>query len=95
MRFGSGVPTHFCPIVFLEAPKIPTAIWGDSLVGLLWGLFKSYGNSQNLSQHLESMRAWIHKGTVQDGAISLWDEDRAHPATGWTHRHRLRTQETP
>jgi len=54
---GSGIPPFFCPNVFLEDLKAPTAIWGDVLVCLPWALYQSYGDQDILSQHMESMTA--------------------------------------
>jgi alpha-L-rhamnosidase len=79
---GSNVPPFFCPNVFLEDPKYPTAIWGDVLVGLPWDLYKSYGDRNILSQQMASMQAWIDKGIVRDEKTGLW-EDGSYQFGDW------------
>lgn len=69
---GSNVPPFFCPNVFIDDPKYPTAIWGDVSVGLPWNLYMSYGDCNVLKEQLQSMRAWIDKGIVRDEATGLW-----------------------
>ncbi|PVH72062.1 glycoside hydrolase family 78 protein [Cadophora sp. DSE1049] len=72
---GSGIPPFFCPNVFLDDPKVPTAIWGDAIVGLPWDLYKSFGDTNILSQHMMSMQAWVDRGIVRDDTTDLWRED--------------------
>ncbi|XMA16514.1 hypothetical protein WAI453_009305 [Rhynchosporium graminicola] len=71
---GSSVPPFFCPNVFLEDTKYPTAIWGDVMVGLPWDLYKFFGDSKILKQQFESMRAWVDKGIDRD-ETGLWKAD--------------------
>ncbi len=71
----NGVPPFFCPNVFLEDPRYPTAIWGDVVVGLPWQLYSSYGDREIVKQQLESMQAWLERGIVRDKATGLWQED--------------------
>ncbi|PVH72290.1 glycoside hydrolase family 78 protein [Cadophora sp. DSE1049] len=85
MADGSGIPPYFSPNVFPDhpkVPKVPTAIWGDVVVGLPWSLFKSFGDREILSQHLESMQAWINHGIVRDETTHLW-KDRSYQFGDW------------
>ncbi|KAF7554289.1 hypothetical protein G7Z17_g3002 [Cylindrodendrum hubeiense] len=70
-----SVPPFFCPNVFLNDTRYPTAIWGDVLVGLPWTLYMSYADSGILNQQFESMQKWMDEGIPRDQVTNLWQED--------------------
>ncbi|KAH6970587.1 alpha-L-rhamnosidase [Ilyonectria sp. MPI-CAGE-AT-0026] len=70
-----SVPPFFCPNVFVDDTRYPTAIWGDVLVGLPWDLYTSYADKGILNRQLESMQKWMNEGIPRSHSTGLWEED--------------------
>lgn len=75
LESATKVPPFFCPNVFTNDPRYPTAIWGDVTIGLPWDLYMSYGDRQILHDQLESMQGWMEEGIIRDDRTRLWKED--------------------
>ncbi|CAK7221293.1 hypothetical protein SEUCBS140593_004522 [Sporothrix eucalyptigena] len=85
-----GVPPLFSPNVFRGKPRMPIAIWGDSVVMVPWDLYQSSGDVHFLQDQYAGMKDWLDKGVVRDEAggssrhgCLLWDGNKTVQLGDW------------
>ncbi|KAL1909712.1 hypothetical protein Sste5344_004560 [Sporothrix stenoceras] len=66
-----SVLLFFCPDVPVDDVRYPTAIWGDTVIGLPWTLYQSV----ILEDQLESIKKWLDEDIPRDPTTNLWQED--------------------
>lgn len=76
---GINVVPHFIPTLDPDfsnpssaAIRIPTAIWGDVIVGNAWALYQTTGDKRMLEEQYVGARAWIDSG-ISRNEVGLWN----------------------
>ncbi|KAF2873618.1 bacterial alpha-L-rhamnosidase-domain-containing protein [Massariosphaeria phaeospora] len=103
-RGGLFVPPFYVPsddVADAERGRVrlPTAVWGDVVVGNPWALFQTTGDTAMLAEQYAGAQAWIEHGIPRNDAglwhratfqFADWLDPKApadDPGAATTHRH--------
>ncbi|KAI2465246.1 glycoside hydrolase family 78 protein [Annulohypoxylon bovei var. microspora] len=67
-----GVPPVVIPTIPVAGPVMPTAIWGDAIVGVPWNIYRTSGDLVLLKEQLVGAKAWLDDGILRN-EVGLWD----------------------
>ncbi|KAH6642002.1 bacterial alpha-L-rhamnosidase-domain-containing protein, partial [Boeremia exigua] len=102
---GLNVTPHIVPGVAInfgdgtDASRVPTAIWGDVIVGNPWALYRTTGDKRMLEEQYPGAQAWIDSG-ISRNEQGLWNRSTFQyadwldplsppddPSNATTHKH--------
>ncbi|KAL9947001.1 hypothetical protein D7B24_008898 [Verticillium nonalfalfae] len=73
---GKMIPYAYTPTIPSGfGDQMPTAIWGDVVVGSPWNTWQAFGDSVLLREHLPQAQNWIDKGVARN-SDGLWDRTK-------------------